>query len=178
MPDRTMSFNTQMVEAILTGAKTQTRRLGEKAPAAEGDVIWVREAHFLGPADGWDAPHTVNPDNPDEACYYRAGWRGTAPGRWRRSLYMPRWATRIFLAVAKVGQEQLSDIAEEDARREGVSPGDGKSAIEAFRALWDSIYAERGAGWQVNPRAWCVSFLVATRPDGRHLGEYVERRTR
>jgi hypothetical protein len=166
MPDRTLSFNAQMVEAILARVKTQTRRLGEKPPAAEGDVIRVREAHFLGPVDGWDAPHTISPDDPAVACYYRAGWNGPAPGRWRRSLYMPRWATRIFLAVTKVREEQLRDITEEDARREGVSPGESGSAVEAFAALWDSIYAERGGGWQADPRVWRVEFRLAKRPDG------------
>jgi len=169
-----MSFNAQMVEAILAGVKTQTRRPGEKPPAAEGDVIWVREAHFLGPAAGWDAPRTVSPDNPAVACYYRAGWNGPAPGRWRRSLYMPRWATRIFLAVTNVREEQLRDITEEGARQEGVSLSEGGSAFDVFAALWDSIYAERGGGWEANPRVWRVTFQETERSDREDLGEYVE----
>lgn len=174
MPDRTLSFNTQMVEAILAGVKTQTRRPGEKPPAAEGDVIFVREVHFLGQADAWDAPRTIAPRNPDEACYYRAGWNGPAPGRWRRSLYMPRWAARTFLAVTSVRTQRLRDITEEDARQEGVAASPGNSAVAAFAALWDSIYTERGAGWEANPLVWRVTFRLTGRPVGGLLGEYLE----
>ncbi len=164
MGERTLSFNTQMVEAILAGAKTQTRRLGEKAPAAKGESLWVRETHFIGPTDDGKALCTPCPDEPDIACYYRAGWTGPAPGRWRRSLYLPRWAARIFLLVTDVRAEELRDLTEEDARQEGIAADAGQTAVEAFASLWDSIYAERGTGWEANPRVWRVEFQLVNRP--------------
>jgi len=37
------------------------------------------------------------------------------------------------------------------------------TAKEAFGVLWDSIYAENGYGWNVNPWVWIVEFEVITK---------------
>jgi hypothetical protein len=160
MTERMMLFNTQMVEAILSGRKTQTRRLGARPPAAEGDVICVRETHFLGVPASWDAPHVINPARGSQACYFKEGWTGRPPGRWRPSIHMPRWAVRTFLTVTGVRSERLRDITEEDARQEGITASQHGSALDAFAALWDGLYAARGAGWQDNPVVWRVSFRL------------------
>jgi len=30
--------------------------------------------------------------------------------------------------------------------------------VNKFERLWDSLYAKRGYGWEVNPFVWCISF--------------------
>jgi hypothetical protein len=134
------------------------------------DLLWVRET--FGPGLG---------DNHTPALGYVA-YRadGEYPARlkdthvWRPSIFMPRWASRITLCITEVRVERLQDISEEDAIAEGITgphdvgypafrvPGDSKprysSAKSAFTDLWDSINADRGYGWDVNPWVWAISF--------------------
>ena len=76
---------------------------------------------------------------------------------------MPRWAARLFLRVKSVRVERLQDITEADAMAEGVKAYgqnncSGTSARIAFAELWDSIYAKRGFGWDLNPWVFVVEF--------------------
>lgn len=90
--------------------------------------------------------------------------------RWRPSIHMPRWASRITLEVTGVRVERVQEITDADAWDEGawwwryndaVGPPlyirDGE-CIECFRELWDAIYAKRGLGWDANPWVWIVEF--------------------
>lgn len=96
---------------------------------------------------------------------------GHAPTRWRPSIHMPRWASRITLEVTATRVERLQDISEDDAAEEGVEPdnvlkhmmSNGEPFYDAnyrsaFVRLWDSIYAARGFGWNVNPWVWVTEF--------------------
>jgi hypothetical protein len=86
--------------------------------------------------------------------------------RWRPSIFMPRWASRILLEIAAVRVERLQDIREADALAEGV-PGflyecydfDMKAmppAVANYRRLWNEI---NGPGsWDANPWVWVVEF--------------------
>lgn len=104
--------------------------------------------------------------------------------RWRPSIHMPRWASRITLEVRDVRVERVQDINWQDARYEGLhceidasghawySPDKDKS-IElawghrmvkdpriAFKHLWNSLNAKRGFGWETNCWVWVVEFKV------------------
>lgn len=86
-----------------------------------GDRLWVREtwaelALYSLDAEGVQEYRTV----------YRAD--GEADGlalvgdRWRPSIHMPRWASRITLEITGVRVERVADISEDDARAEGMLP--------------------------------------------------------
>ena len=78
---------------------------------------------------------------------------------------MPRSASRITLEILNVRVQRLQQITPKDAIAEGVtfeqyndplSPCDGIRAVNAFRDLWDSIYANRGYSWDANPWLWVI----------------------
>lgn len=185
--ERPILFSAPMVRAILDGRKTQTRRVvkmgrwrladgvEEFAPpltdcpyGAPGDRLWVRET--------W-AAHRHEDSLPPRDCsrevrfYFECHKRqhGSNPriGKWRPSIHMPRWHSRITMAITSVRVERLNDISEADAIAEGIlKSGDGwrgadglpwfASPVGAYRSLWESI---NGAGsWDANPWVWVVEF--------------------
>lgn len=144
-----------------------------------GDRLWVRET-WQGPlfeesereaylesredfysakyceyaADGGPAPEFVNMDD-ELIC------------RWRPSIHMPRWASRITLEVTGVRAERLQAISEADAVAEGCRPAfeDEHGIVGAtpyfrygYRLLWNDLNAARGYGWDVNPFVWVIEF--------------------
>lgn len=80
--------------------------------------------------------------------------------RWRPSIVMPRWASRITLEVTDVRVERLQDISEGDVWAEGaIESGEfeeGYSAVGFFRELWESINGE--GSWDANPWVWVIDF--------------------
>lgn len=186
--ERPIIFSGPMIRAILEGRKTVTRRVikgptpiavgtgwsrwwSEKMQTqlsasgfakchcpygAPGDRLWVRET--------W-ADCSTNPLICEDTIAYRATepeWDRDCTGiRWRPSIHMPRWASRITLEITGVRVERVQDITEADAEAEGVR-GDGLGGNESmrvhFRWLWDKINASRGFGWDTNPWVWVVEF--------------------
>lgn len=89
-------------------------------------------------------------------------------GRWRPSIHMPRWASRLDLEVVSVRAEQLHAIDDTEAVREGVltlGVSATASPREVFAGLWDSINGER-APWRSNPWVWRVEFNRVEVPRG------------
>lgn len=156
-----------------------------------GDRLWVRETW----ATHWmfdDVPPAritryLRPEETRPDClYYQADdplpedppHKGRI-GRWRRSIHMPRWASRLDLLVTGIGVERLQDISSDDAIAEGLQvfnedgavlwyscsapvedwpTGWTDSPIEAYRRLWNALNAERGYQWVTNPWVWVIEF--------------------
>lgn len=139
-----------------------------------GDRLWVRETWLVLDRDGWwdsSAGKTelmkvgglprVNAvayrsqcDSESERIRKEYGYK------WRPSIHMPRWASRLTLEIISVRVERLQDIDDTDAEREGCDGSDmipGYS-INQFHSLWDSINLKRGYGWDANPWVWVVGF--------------------
>ena len=125
-----------------------------------GDRLWVRETFVPHLCFGLD----------EEIIHYRADSEscsidGTTLKRWKPSIFMPRWASRITLEVVSVRVERVQDITHEDAIREGCKPHplqDSQTVNGDFETLWDSINAKRGLGWSQNPWVWVVEFRRIT----------------
>jgi hypothetical protein len=217
MADRPIIFSAPMVRALLDGRKTQTRRILKPQPAAgaelehkycdgvrfsngqqtririeKGDRLYVREAHALVPTTAYrmseGIEQAINPDLDWQAAIYRAGWdRSTGGLRWRPSIHMPRWASRLTLTVTDVRVQPLRAISEKDARAEGIAmviedspstawfsglhlvtdltgPMDGwhcNDAPCAFADLWETINGPEA--WAANPWVVAYSFTVERR---------------
>lgn len=203
MKERPILFSAPMVRAILSGTKTQTRRLlkpqitsgahdiatiistADSLAAfvrhhcpygAPADRLWVRET--------WADLEVVSRGNFNRKAIYRADdierygnedeyVDVTAAGmRWRPSIHMPRWASRITLEITGVRAERLQAISSDDARAEGVEwdPMGWKdyrhddrrksSAAQSYETLWEAINGP--ASWPANPWVWVVEFKRAT----------------
>lgn len=110
-----------------------------------GDRLWVKETFV---------PRYFDDGKPA----YRADWTAWATEvvkqpKWKPSIFMPRWASRITLEVTDVRVERLQDISDEDAGAEGVS------CWVCFEVLWQSINGKRpGCSWDDNPLVWVIAF--------------------
>jgi hypothetical protein len=107
---------------------------------------------------------------PDDDGNHR--WKpGESPLRWRPSIHMPRWASRLTLIVEAVKVERLQAISREDAIAEGCDsplvgtepppPGPGVYLADertSFAILWNSINGP--TAWATNPWVVAVSFRV------------------
>jgi len=238
--ERPILFNGDMVNAILDGRKTQTRRVLKSQPDVHvdhfrhvttcaktgrmewqacnkanqpvyafqkkpcfvteiaqfpygqpGDRLWVRET-FQGPLvdqeemekdPTWikDMSRYENPEH----CAYRASGDSCeffdaaieeTVQRWKPSIHMPRWASRIMLEIVSVRVERLQDISEADAMAEGCQAVEGcrwrtfaeaeagipmhqHTAKDAFSALWERINGPDS--WDANPWVWVIEFKRA-----------------
>lgn len=204
MKERPILFSAEMVNAILQGRKTQTRRvvaskfLGEcvcqsvgpplssgckyqcepghpfqHPPAAEscphgkpGDRLWVRENWTRAECDNgnelivYQADRTVSDvyqlgDGPKSLNgFLDWRWNDETNGRlkWRPSIFMPRWASRITLELTAVRVERLLEISEEDKLAEGATHE------TPFGTVWRKINTKPGIRWDDNPWVWVESF--------------------
>ena len=145
-----ISFTGEMVNAILVGRKTQTRRIvkpnrrkdgvqlvpellrdigvGHACPyGVVGDRLWVRERAYVAPLhfSGWDLCNATDEEGNRRMVGYKvpneaAEDYGLKP---RPAFLMPQWASRLTLEIESVRVERLQEITEEDARAEGVVKG-------------------------------------------------------
>lgn len=141
-------FSTPMVQAILQGEKTQTRRIIKvkqgkkveydnsemrkcfliagngyikalKCPYKVGDILWVRET--------WHPKRHSFPIG--EHYEYKATAKedgNPTDESWKPSIHMPKEACRIFLKLKSIRIQRLNDISESDAIAEGIKKIEGK----------------------------------------------------
>ncbi len=152
-----------------------------------GDTLWVRETwqQVTLRADNGQRYVVKKPIEGYGVLHYAADGESDPPPKWRPSIHMPRWASRLTLKVTDVRVEQVQEISEEDVDAEGFGgdfptnvlpdlfPGCADdwchlSMPECFGRLWDSINANRKDkhgnrlpyAWADNPWTWAVSFEV------------------
>lgn len=204
MKERPILFSAPMVRAILSGQKTQTRRVvkpygahhlfafldlpgnptGEwawcssshvvskhiRCPYGQpGDQLWVREAwgkRVVRDACGGTGEFVVyRASNPD-AVYCTSASGNSIPVKWKPSIHMPRWASRIQLEIIAVRVERLQEISFSDAYAEGVTEVKPHlkdiPACSEHRHAYEDLWVEiNGTGsWNTNPWVWVIEFKV------------------
>jgi len=140
MKEHPILFSTPMVQAILAGNKTQTRRIVKNQCehtildnyglcrhcdhgtgyylcryGKVGDILWVRET--------WNTL-TAYEEKPDYSVMsprdfvYKAD--DNRIDKWKPSIFMPKEACRIRLEITDIRVERLCDIRTLDALAEGI----------------------------------------------------------
>lgn len=180
MNEKPILFSTEMVQAILEGRKTQTRRICKHQHWSHseltdfnknqifqkidrnvsckfgkpGDLLWVRETF-----------------DPTSGCLgsilYKANYTSKELSsavkklfEWKSSRFMPKAAARIWLQIEEIRVERLQDITYQDILQEGMPKplGDYSSPVDWFETLWTKI---NGSGsWDANPWLWVIKFRV------------------
>lgn len=163
---RPILFSTEMVKAILSGRKTQTRRVVKPQPDDDGlwnDTDFPRSLQSnlkgwngtvdeTGESKEWKCPYGQVGDllwvretyaiagNTTKWYIYKADLDyGHLEEKWKPSIFMPRKACRIELRIKSIRAERLNDITEADANREGVA-SDMSLPFNQYLNYRNSIY--------------------------------------
>lgn len=162
-----------------------------------GDRLWVRETWLQLNGEG---------SEPDALCYKsddsilwlhdgKLGYQNCKasdlidPGndKWKPSIFMPHWASRVTLEITEVRVERLQEISEEDVEKEGMGYLIDNGWHRPDCIQWPSRYDEKGVcceqggcscpdyydkesfpflwdsinkkyPWESNPWVWVISF--------------------
>jgi hypothetical protein len=116
------------------------------SPWVAGDRLWVRERVALNmPVDQF--PRGVADWATDAA-------KCSPSIKWRPSIHMPRWASRITLELTSVRVERVQDISEDDARAEGCTETWTETWWQGYRELEGELHHQQAIGDE--PPAWMV----------------------
>lgn len=124
-----------------------------------GDRLWVRETwglHCYGDFTCWMRDSVRGRSEDDIRSSLEVAYAADARSpydHWRPGIFMPRWASRITLAVREVRVERLHAITEADAMAEGVG------SVEEYLGLWRELHGEPSLA--TNPWVWVVDFEVS-----------------
>jgi hypothetical protein len=184
MKEHPILFSTPMVQAILDGRKTMTRRIAKGVsslhygnPSQSIEDLW--RFHVEG---GSCQGHTNTPltikcpygqvgnhlwvretwcKDLDHNIFYKADnmppWKDT---KWKPSIFMPRSASRITLEITNIRVERLQEISNEDSLSEGIAIPDEPvhfAPREYFKILWNNINSKKYP-WSSNPWVWVIEF--------------------
>ena len=154
-----------------------------KAHCADVGTVTIRYTEHLRFGIGWrlwvrENFAEINDHNFSvEGYQYQADGNGLiscAKGRWKPSIHMPRWASRILLEVVGVHVERVCEADDTSIMREGIQKctKDGElykygldewpwsewclSPLEAWRKLWIQINGHES--WDANPLVWVIEY--------------------
>lgn len=184
-------FNTEMVQAIMDGRKSCTRRVvkpqWEECPHCKyvhNEYIYDEMAENVYCARcGYPLePERRSPYQPGDILYvretfiqaaahafwYKADDNSWMPEglHWKPSIHMPKKAARICLKVTNVSVERLQDITGDGAEAEGCF--DYTSTALGFPDVWDSTIKKSDLdryGWDANPYVFVIEFVKIDKPE-------------
>jgi hypothetical protein len=182
-------FSTPMVQAILDGRKTMTRRIVKSkhesglfrvCKTKDGKITEITSLDWDERPKN-DCTNDIQPKYKfgdilwvretwnkwqvkDRPFVYRATDLKSCGHTWKPSIYMPKEAARVFLQITGIRVECLQDITEEDAIAEGcgLNTFGGYNARFNFENLWNQINGKDS--WNQNPYVWVYSFNHIGKP--------------
>jgi len=145
--ERPIIFKAEMVNAILEGRKTQTRRIMKYQPTQMPDLSILSldraltkkvcvASWFEEEGEGSHCACICSYGKPGDRLWVRETFADIGPRltfradlkdgahckvkRWTPSIFMPRCDSRIQLEITDIRVERLNDISGDDAKAEGV----------------------------------------------------------
>ncbi|KAA8705200.1 hypothetical protein [Pseudomonas proteolytica] len=188
--ERPILFSGTMVQTILSGQKTVTRRVlkiphgfwetsatGELVPipakcpyGTPGDRLWVRETWAADAQVDAVAPRDLSKGEPihypADGAVRQTGCAMVTLGKSRPSIHMPRWVSRILLEITDVRVERLHAITNEQCIAEGAKGGHGSIPGYIYNATVQEhfryIWESTGGDYFANPWVWVIGFKRVT----------------
>lgn len=181
--ERGMIFNAEMVRALLSGSKMQTRRPIKPQPelTERSGFSWKDRVYGSGSSDpetNRNFAHVACPHGkPGDRIWVRETWNkysglltyradydwidemrqvAVCTAKWTPSIHMPRWASRITLEITDVRVERLQAITVADALDEGIEHRTMNCPRHEYFQLWNSIYGDMQH--ESNPWVWVIEF--------------------
>ena len=182
-------FNTEVVQAILNGRKTCTRRVVKGYIPKEAEFGYTAftpkgciscRGTF---ADGYGEKFFKLPCEPSDILYVRETFIQVAAHTfwykaddkswmykdllWKPSIHMPKEAARIWLKVTDVRVERLQDIMEDEPGPNNQVVKEGFNYGCDFIAVWNSTIKKSDFdtyGWDSNPYVWVIEFERCEKP--------------
>lgn len=179
-------FTEAMFKAVISGDKTQTRRICKTQPKhnvyQHAGLFWDGEIAIKPRYKVWEKLYLKEPyyiDN-DGFTYYKYNPHvimDYEPKKWYNKLFMPAKYARYFIQIEGVRCERLQDISYKDCFKEGIksrvtavppyeliyqipnNPNYYYTSQQAYADLIDSI---NGKGtWQSNPYVFVYDFILS-----------------
>lgn len=129
-----------------------------------GSFLYMREPLFKGP---FDFAHYAD----DKTVVFDIMTGEPIKWKWKvntlSQLYMPKIAARLFFQYESIRVEKVQDVSINDCWAEGITVVDvlhlshgmkPSDIINAYATLWNSINADRGYGWNINPWVWALGY--------------------
>ncbi len=86
------------------------------------------------------------------------GWESIFPSPGESFEFVCEGREPVEVVVVEIRAGLIQDISVDDAIAEGV--GDSFFVLMNFKYLWNSIYKERGFGFDQNPWVWVCEFRL------------------
>jgi len=190
MKERGIMFTGDMVNAILDGRKTQTRRVIKPQPNQHGCL--ASDSEFITAAYGKDGhsgegAYFAHSDYPEDGSdfikcpfgkigsklYVKETFCSSAL-KWKSPLFMPKSASRITLEITGIKVEKLQNITEEDCIAEGIEKVGFYELINDNEFIMPGVRMKHYArkfmhlwekikgkdSWNQNPFVFVISFKV------------------
>jgi hypothetical protein len=163
MKRQLLQFSEPLKQAILDGAKVQSRRILKPQPS-KFTTVWYADAADSG---RWVAMGP-SPDNPSE-MRKTSSWVRCPYGKSGETIILADEAGAPFASAVVVGVriQRLQNLTEADARAEGTHALYQSSALlpgvplqTAFAPMWCERYGAHA--WAANPWVWVVEYRQTT----------------
>ncbi|WP_299307836.1 hypothetical protein [uncultured Croceicoccus sp.] len=163
MTPQPINISADDARKIAAGHKVNIRRIntGRMRFVVPGAQLWVREPFYLPVRFDGRSPLQASSADPNLDLRFVAHWpdRPAGYGSPRAGRTLPKTFSRMVLRIALVEEQNLQDIDEQGALREGFGSR-ASFARDWDRAQQNGFSKADISGWRCNPRVTVITFTT------------------